>query len=157
MPHSEPPTEADPGRWTVTVDGAVATPLSVPATDLAAGASMRSSTACEGETEPRRRWRGVRVGTVLDRADPTPDATHGLVHTTDPEYACGFDLERLYEALLATHLDGDPIPRERGGPVRLLVADADCWERVKWVTRIDVLEGPPGDADTARDRVPADD
>jgi DMSO/TMAO reductase YedYZ molybdopterin-dependent catalytic subunit len=156
MSHSDPPTEADPDHWTVTVDGAVAAPLSVPATDLAADASMRSSTACEGETASRQRWRGVRVGTILDRAAPTPDATHGLVHTTDPEYACGFDLDRLREALLATHLDGTPIARERGGPVRLLVADADCWERVKWVTRIDVLVGPPGDADTARDRVPAD-
>ncbi|WP_251341399.1 molybdopterin-dependent oxidoreductase [Haloplanus halophilus] len=156
MSHSDPPADADPDRWPVTVDGAVDDPLSTTAAALPTDASMASSTACAGETAPDRSWRGVRVGTVLDRAGPAADATHGLVHTTDPEYACGFALDRLRSALLATRLAGDPIPTERGGPVRLLVPDADCWERVKWVTGIDVLVGPPGDADTARERVPAD-
>ncbi|WP_251329510.1 molybdopterin-dependent oxidoreductase [Haloplanus pelagicus] len=157
MAHSDPPDEADPDRWTVTVEGAVAEPLSASVTVLGADASMRSATACAGNRAPDRSWRGVRVGTILDRVDPAPEATHGLVRSADPDYACGFDLGRLRGALLATRLAGEAIPTGRGGPVRLLVPDADCWERVKWVTRIDVLTTPPGDADTARDRVAAED
>ncbi|AZH24567.1 molybdopterin-dependent oxidoreductase [Haloplanus aerogenes] len=159
MTHSDPPADADPARWTVTLAGAVADPQTMRASDLASlvGEPMESSTACEGETAEPSRWRGVRVGTLLGRARPRADASHALVHSADPDYACGFDLDRLRDALLAVRLDGEPIPTERGGPVRLLVDDADCWERVKWVSRIDVLDEPPGDADTARDVVPADD
>lgn len=159
MAHSTPSDDPDPARWTVTFTGAVANPRTVRASDLAAleTVSAEVATGCEGETTAPDRWRGVRVGTVLDRARPRADASHALVRSADPEFACGFALDRLRDALLAVSLDGDPIPTERGGPVRLLVDDADCWERVKWVSRIDVLDEPPGDADTAREQVPADD
>jgi DMSO/TMAO reductase YedYZ molybdopterin-dependent catalytic subunit len=159
MAHSDPPAHADPARWTVTLTGAVADPQTVRASDLAAleTVSVEAATGCEGETTAPDRWRGVRAATLLDRARPRTDASHALVRSADPDFACGFDLDRLRDALLAVRLGGDPIPTERGGPVRLLVDDADCWERVKWVSRIDVLDEPPGEADTARQQVPADD
>ncbi|MFB6102141.1 MAG: molybdopterin-dependent oxidoreductase [Haloplanus sp.] len=155
MTHSEPPSETD--RWTVAVAGAVTDPRTVRATDLAALASVpvEASTACGEEAVPTRQWSGVRVGMVLDRAKPRSNASHALVRSADADFACGFDLERLREGLLAVRLDGEPIPTERGGPVRLVFADADCWERVKWVSRIDVLDEPPGEDDTARDLVTA--
>jgi DMSO/TMAO reductase YedYZ molybdopterin-dependent catalytic subunit len=159
MTHSDPPTDPDPDRWTVTVAGAVAEPLTMQASDLAARetVAVEAATGCAGETTAPDRWRGVRVGTVLDRSRPRTDASHALVRSADPEFACGFDLDRLRDALLAVRLDGDSIPTERGGPVRLLVDDADCWERVKWVSRIEVLDESPDEADTARERVPVDD
>lgn len=159
MAHSDPPADPDPNRWTVTLTGAVADPQTVRASDLAARApaSMESSTACDGETAAASRWRGVRVGTLLERARPRADASHALVRSADPDFACGFDLDRLRDALLAVRLDGEPIPTDRGGPIRLLVDDADCWERVKWVSRIDILDEPPSEDDTAREQVPADD
>jgi DMSO/TMAO reductase YedYZ molybdopterin-dependent catalytic subunit len=159
MAHSDPPADPDPARWTVTLTGAVADPQSVRASDLAAleTVSAEVATGCEGGTTAPDRWRGARVGTLLDRVRPRDGATHALVRSADPDFACGFDLDRLRDALLAVRLDGDPIPTERGGPVRLLVDDADCWERIKWVSRIEVREEPPTTDDTARDRVPADD
>jgi len=159
MTRSEPPVDPDPTRWTVTLTGAVADPQTVRASDLASLQTefVQASTACGGEAAPTERWRGVRVGTVLDRARPRRDASHALVHSADPDFACGFDLDRLRDAHLVVRLDGDPIPAERGGPVRLLVDDADCWERVKWVSRIDVRDEPPDEDDTAREQVPADD
>jgi DMSO/TMAO reductase YedYZ molybdopterin-dependent catalytic subunit len=158
MTRSAPPDAHDPARWTVTLTGAVADSRTMRASDLAALAttSVEVSTGCEGEATIPDRWRGVRVGTVLDRARPRPDASHALVRSADPDFACGFALDRLRDAFLAVRLGGDPIPTDRGGPVRLLVDDADCWERVKWVSRIDVLDDPPGDADTAHEQVPAD-
>jgi DMSO/TMAO reductase YedYZ molybdopterin-dependent catalytic subunit len=159
MAHSDPPDDPDPTRWTVTLTGAVADPQSVRASDLAALETefAEVATGCEGETTEPNRWRGVRVGTLLDRARPRADASHALVRSADPDFACGFDLNRLRDALLAVRLDGDPVPTDRGGPVRLLLDDADCWERVKWVSRIDVLDEPPGEADTAHEQVPAGD
>jgi DMSO/TMAO reductase YedYZ molybdopterin-dependent catalytic subunit len=155
MAHPDTPTDPDPDRWTVTLAGAVAEPRTVSASDLAAlgTATVAAATGCEGKTTAPDRWRGVRVGTVLDETRPRSDASHALVRSADPDFACGFALDRLRDALLAVRLDGDPIPTERGGPVRLLVDDADCWERVKRVSRIEVLDGPPGEGDTAREQV----
>jgi DMSO/TMAO reductase YedYZ molybdopterin-dependent catalytic subunit len=157
MAHSDPPADADPADWTVTLTGAVADDRTLTVPDLARGRALDSSTACEGETAPDQRWVGTTVGAVLDGADPRPTASHALVRSADPDYACGFALDRLRDAVLAVRVDGDPIPTGRGGPVRLLVPDADCWERVKWVTQVEVLESPPGDADTAREYVLGDD
>ncbi|WP_248897823.1 molybdopterin-dependent oxidoreductase [Haloplanus halobius] len=148
----DPSAAPDSTRPTVTVVGAVSSPRSVRVTDLMAmrSVAVEDSTACDGEA-PTSRWSGVPVGTILDRASPRSGAGHALVRSADPEFACGFALDRLRDALLAVCVDGDPIPADRGGPVRLIPPDADCWERVKRVSRIDVLEHPPGDADTARE------
>jgi len=158
MAHSDAPTDPDPDRWTVAVDGAVDDPQSLRVADLASMETVpvSATTDCDGD-RPSERWAGVRVGTLVDRAAPDADASHALVRTTDPDFTCGFALDRLRDAVLAVRLDGEPIPADRGGPVRLLVDDADCWERVKWVTGVAVLDGPPGDADTAQDCVPAGD
>jgi DMSO/TMAO reductase YedYZ molybdopterin-dependent catalytic subunit len=153
MGHSEPPTDADPSEWAVRVQGAVADPIAVRATDLPATAVVETGTDCDG-ADAADRWEGVYV---TDLFDPTTEATHALVRSVDPDYACGFALDDLAGAVLAVEVDGDPIPTARGGPVRLLPGGdgVDCWERVKWVTEIEVLDGPPEEGDTARERVPA--
>lgn len=148
------PADVAPTRWMVIVAGAVSNPTSVRATDIRAIESVRVDTSADCEDGGSvQRWSGVRVGSLLDRASPYADASHALVRSADPDFACGFDLDRLKNALLAVQVDGDPVPPDRGGPIRLIpdAPDADCWERVKWVSRIEILDGPPGDEDTARE------
>ncbi|MFB6108705.1 MAG: molybdopterin-dependent oxidoreductase [Haloplanus sp.] len=158
--HSEMPADVAPTRWMVIVAGAVSKPTSSRATDLRAIDSVRVDTSadCEGDGSVQR-WSGVRVGSLLDRAGPYADASHALVRSADPDFACGFDLDRLRSAILAVQVDGDPVPPDRGGPIRLIPddPDADCWERVKWVSRIEVLDGPAGEEDTARELVEGED
>jgi DMSO/TMAO reductase YedYZ molybdopterin-dependent catalytic subunit len=36
--------------------------------------------------------------------------------------------------------DGRPLPREHGGPVRLLVPHLYFWKSAKWVTRLTLLD-----------------
>jgi DMSO/TMAO reductase YedYZ molybdopterin-dependent catalytic subunit len=158
MAHSEAPTDADPDEWTVTVEGAVAARKTVRAADLPVETVVETPTDCEGEAAARQ-WGGVRLGTLLDRAGVAADASHVLVRSSDPDFACGFDLARARDAVLAVRVDGDPIPVDDGGPVRLLpdAETVDCWERVKWVASVAALDAPPDDADTAKERVPAGD
>jgi DMSO/TMAO reductase YedYZ molybdopterin-dependent catalytic subunit len=40
-------------------------------------------------------------------------------------------------ALLATHLGGQDLPIEHGGPVRLVVPGADCFTSVKWLDHLE--------------------
>ena len=149
----EVPDDVDPEGWRLAVDGRVDRPLSLSRDDLGAMDLVRTTgdfSCVEGWTATDLTWRGVRVTDLLDRAGPDEDARFALVHAMDGEYACGYPLDRLDDALLAVELDGGPLPVEHGGPARLVPATAgsDCWESVKWVARIELLADEPDD--TAR-------
>ncbi len=88
------------------------------------------------------RWRGVAVRTLLERARPTPDATHLLAH------ACGGYTTNLplsdvldHPAFIAHEAEGAPLLPDHGGPARLLVPHLYLWKSAKWVSRLELLEG----------------
>jgi len=146
--------EFDPDAWRLSVTGRVATPEELSIEDLRALPleSVTDDFECvEGWVAPDLTWRGVRLRTLLERVDPTDDARYALVTAMDGDYACSFPLDRLQEALLAVELDGEPLPRGHGGPARLVPIgeEPDCWESIKWVSSIAVLETDPVEADTA--------
>lgn len=146
----------DASEATLAVTGAVDRPGSFTIEDLASLGLERFTAdfACvEGWVESDRSWRGVRVGTLLDRVGPTANSEYALVRATDGDYACSFPLDRVREAILALELDGEPLSSERGGPMRLVPTsgERDCWESVKRVTEIEVTESPRTNADTAKD------
>lgn len=149
------PAGVDPAGWRLDVTGAVTQELSLDSADLddfPAETFTADFTCVEGWVAEDLAWRGVRVGDVLARAEPTAAASHALVRAMDGEYACSFPLDALADAVLAVELDGDPLPVEHGGPARLVpTGDADCWESVKWVDALEVTEGPPADDDTAKE------
>ena len=149
------PEDVDPADWTLRISGTVDRSLQLTPDDLASYPLERATDdfACvEGWVAEGLSWRGVRVGTVLERAEPTVESKYGLVRAMDGEYACSFSLERLSDAILTLELDGEPLPVEHGGPVRYvpLDADRDCWESIKWVSEIVISEVPFTDADTAK-------
>ncbi|MFB6270042.1 MAG: molybdopterin-dependent oxidoreductase [Halobacterium sp.] len=147
------PAAVDRDEWRLRVTGAVDAPTAFDRGDLESlpAETYTADFACvEGWVAEDLAWRGVRVRDLLSQAGPTGAASHALVHAMDGEYACSFPLDRLADAVLAVGLDGDPLPVEHGGPARLVpTGDADCWESVKWVDRVDVRESRPDDEDTA--------
>jgi len=149
------PASVDPDAWRLDVTGAVARERAFDRGDLRALPTETFTadfTCVEGWVAEDLSWRGVRVGDVLDRAAPADAASHVLVHAMDGEYACSFPLDRVANAVLALALDGDALPVEHGGPARLVpTGDADCWESVKWVDALELLDGPPEAGDTAED------
>lgn len=153
-PHAIP-DEVDPNEWRLRVGGTVARPLCLGPSDLKnlPTESFTADFACvEGWTAENLSWRGVRVNTLLERADPTDTSTHVLVRAMDSEYACAFCVDRVRDAVLALELDGEPLPLDHGGPARLVPTDdgADCWESVKWVSQLEVSESEPTADDTAK-------
>lgn len=154
QPHAVPEA-VDPNEWRLRVGGAVARPLRLDRSDLAdvPTESFTADFACvEGWTAEDLSWRGVRVGTLIERAGPTDASTHVLVHAMDGEYACAFRVDRARDADLAPALDGEPLPVDHGGPARLVPTDteADCWESVKWVSELEVTESEPRADDSAK-------
>lgn len=147
-----PPDAATSSAWTLTIEGAVEDDRSLSRSairKLVDEAETPDRTVVDDWNGDGHRWRGVRIDDLLAQTDPDPDAEYALVRAMDGDYSCSFPLDRLGDALLAIELDGEPVPAERGGPARLLVVDesADCWESMKWVTRIDVrTENPASEA-----------
>lgn len=148
------PDEVRRKSWRLRIGGAVANPLELDREDLL---GLRTDThtadfACAEVGDLR--WRGVSIGTLPDRADPTVDSGAAVLDAADGDYACAVALERVDNALLATELDDDPLPIDHGEPAQLVPtdADADCWESVKWVAAIDVTTASDArSVDTGKD------
>lgn len=149
------PDEIEPGDWTLRVTGAVPQPLHLEREELEkfpVETVTLDFRCAEGWRAEDISWRGVRVTDVIDRADQTVEDGYVLVHAADGDYACSFPLDRVGDALLAFELDGETLPVEHGGPVRFVPTDrSECWESVKWVSELEVIDSEPVAENTARE------
>jgi DMSO/TMAO reductase YedYZ molybdopterin-dependent catalytic subunit len=85
------------------------------------------------------RWEGVSVDTLLD--DVGVDAAYVLAHC-DGGYTTNLPFEDLTDgrAWVVDTYDGEPLPPEHGGPVRLLVPHLYLWKSAKWLRRLTLLD-----------------
>ncbi len=87
-------------------------------------------------------WTGVPLATLLRRAGLKSDAKRVRITSRDG-FTANLPLEALTtgdgrRAMLALSLNGNPLPHERGGPVRLIVPDRFGFKNVKWPARFEV-------------------
>jgi DMSO/TMAO reductase YedYZ molybdopterin-dependent catalytic subunit len=134
----------DTDRWTMSVDGLVEEPQTWSWADLHA---MPESTY-EGDIHCVTTWSklatsfsGVSVDVLLDAARPLPEAAYVLA-TSTTGYTTNLPLSHVRGGLawVAWTHEGRPLPREHGGPVRLLVPHLYFWKSAKWVTRLTLLD-----------------
>ena len=85
-------------------------------------------------------WKGVAFATVAALARPRADATHVLVYGSDG-YTTNLPLEEALkdDVLLVHTAEGKPLPREHGGPVRMITPQLYAWKGSKWIKRIEFL------------------
>jgi DMSO/TMAO reductase YedYZ molybdopterin-dependent catalytic subunit len=92
-------------------------------------------------------WRGVRMRDIAELVVPTPAAQFVLFTAydvqpgTDTPYTTNLPLARATEddVLLVHTWEGKPLPREHGGPVRVITPKLYAWKGAKWVRRIEFL------------------
>ncbi len=92
------------------------------------------------------RWKGVPFKEIVGLAKPKPEARHVMVHCYDG-YTTNVPLDDLMndDVLLAYEYDGEPLDREHGGPMRLLVPRLYLWKSAKWVNGLEFMaEDRPG-------------
>jgi DMSO/TMAO reductase YedYZ molybdopterin-dependent catalytic subunit len=132
-----------PERWRLTVDGAVETALTLSYAELLALPQVEQ----EADFHCVTGWsildlalRGVRLETLAALARPTAEATHLMCHAYDG-YSTNLPLEEaLKPDVLVVHtVDGAPLPRDHGGPVRIVVPQLWAWKGAKWVSRLELL------------------
>jgi DMSO/TMAO reductase YedYZ molybdopterin-dependent catalytic subunit len=156
----------DPATFRLKVSGLVDKPLSLSLDELRkmGGAELVAGFECSGNRRPLQgligngRWSGVPVKTVLDRAGVKASAREFVFFGADkgPEEvefrAQKFQVEQQYgrslnrekalspEPFLAYALNGEPLTRHQGSPLRLIVPGWYGAPNVKWVSEIHVQE-----------------
>ena len=132
------------GAYRLAVIGAVERPLTLTAAELDAGDELTATLDCTGGFYVTPVWRGVALSTLLDRAGATGDHVRVISHTG---YRWSFTTGAARRFLLATHAEGEPLSHGHGAPARLVAPGRRGFQWVKWVTEIEVAEGPdPGAA-----------
>jgi DMSO/TMAO reductase YedYZ molybdopterin-dependent catalytic subunit len=137
----------DPATYRLRVEGLVQRPLSL------ALAAVRGFPVAEqvsdfrcvtGWTVEDVRWTGVRIRDVLARAGPLPSGAALSFVSAERPYVDSLTLEQalLPDVMLAWDMDGRPLTRPHGAPLRLVMPGMYGYKSVKWVERIVLTREP---------------
>jgi DMSO/TMAO reductase YedYZ molybdopterin-dependent catalytic subunit len=88
-------------------------------------------------------WSGTPLASVLEQVGVAPSAREVVFEAADG-FARSLPVEAATDpdVLLVTAMNGEPLPREHGGPLRLVVPRWYAMASVKWLTRIEIAERP---------------
>gem|GEM_PF-22622 len=142
--NAEATPRLDTATWTFRVEGLVRTPTTWNWDEIHA----LPASAYEGDIHCVTTWSkfdmtfsGVSVDTLLEAASPLDQASHVLAfsHTG---YTTNLRLADVTgsKAWVAFEVSGRPLPREHGGPARLLVPHLYFWKSAKWVAGLRLLD-----------------
>jgi DMSO/TMAO reductase YedYZ molybdopterin-dependent catalytic subunit len=158
--------EVDPAAFRLKISGLVARPKSFSLEELRrmGAAELIAGFECSGNRRPLQglsgngRWTGVALRSVLDQAGVKPEAREFVFFGADHgeeevefrtnkykvEQQFGRSLTRekalSREPFLAYALNGEPLTRHQGAPLRLIVPGWYGVANVKWLSQIHVQE-----------------
>jgi DMSO/TMAO reductase YedYZ molybdopterin-dependent catalytic subunit len=127
--------------WRLKIDGAVAAPAIWDFATLLDQPAFEDISDIHCVTAWSRydnRWNGVSTRHLLDAVQPLPATRHVILYGYDG-YTTNVAFEHFADAdcLLAHSHDGEPLSREHGGPVRLIMPRYYLWKSAKWLKRIE--------------------
>lgn len=130
-------------QWMLQVDGAVEQPLKLTWEDFQKLPQVEDVSDFHCVTSwslMDQRWKGVQFSTLAALARPLPSATHVMTYAYDG-YTTNLPLEEALkdDVLLVHTVNGQPLPREHGGPVRIITPQLYAWKGAKWIKRIEFL------------------
>ena len=142
--------DVDLSRWALEVGGLVENPFSLTWDQFLALPQADDVSDFHCVTTWSRydnRWRGVRFRTIAELAVPKAEARFVLCTGTDfmpgsfIPYTTNLPLARAIEddVLLVHTWEGQPLPREHGGPCRMITPKLYAWKGTKWIRKIEFL------------------
>jgi DMSO/TMAO reductase YedYZ molybdopterin-dependent catalytic subunit len=165
--HMHEPSTLDPAQWKLSVGGEVEKPCVLSLAELSKLEmhTVVNTLECAGNGRafqnpkvPGIQWAkgavstgrfsGPRLRDVLERAGVKPTGKHVMFRGLDevpgkvPPFVRSVPIEKAMDAdtLIATHLNGEPLPKHNGFPARALmpgwIGAASC----KWLSEIQVLD-----------------
>jgi DMSO/TMAO reductase YedYZ molybdopterin-dependent catalytic subunit len=134
----------DEATWRLRVGGRVAKPVSLGYRDLLSLPKVEqiSTFHCvTGWTVKNVHWGGVRLADVIGHAGPYRDA-HALEFVSaEQPYVDSLTLQQagLQDVMLAYEMDGKPLSRAHGAPLRLVIPEMYGYKNVKWLNGINLV------------------
>jgi len=165
--HMHEPSELNAADWRLTVGGEVERPATLTLAELSklATHSVVNTLECAGNGRslhrpqvPGVQWgkgavstakfSGPRLRDVLQRAGVKPSGKHVMFRGLDevpgkvPPFIRSIPVEKALDSdtLIATHMNGAPLPKHHGFPARVLVPGWIGAASCKWLTEIKVLD-----------------
>ncbi len=129
--------------WKLVLDGEVENPVALNWDDFMALPQTEDTSDFHCVTQWSKlgvNWKGVRLLDLAALAQPKETATHILCHGYD-DYTTNISLEEALkpDVLLVHTVNGQPLPKEHGGPVRMITPQLYAWKGAKWINRIEFL------------------
>jgi DMSO/TMAO reductase YedYZ molybdopterin-dependent catalytic subunit len=123
--------------WRLHVSGSTASPVVLSYADLFTLPRREASVVldCTGGWWSEQRWSGVSLMDVLARCGMSEAATNvEVVSVTGHRWT--FDRSEAEQALLATHVGGEPLSLGHGYPLRLVAPSLRGFLWIKWVEKV---------------------
>lgn len=136
----------DPETWEFTVTGAVEEELRFSweeFRDLPTDTQRQDFHCVTGWSRFDCAFTGVPFPELAERAGVHGNAAHVMFHALDG-YTTNLPLEDCLraEVLFTWAFDGDPLPREHGGPLRVVTPHKYAYKGAKWVDGVEFLTEP---------------
>jgi DMSO/TMAO reductase YedYZ molybdopterin-dependent catalytic subunit len=130
-------------EWQLKIDGAVEHPVTMTWTDFMVLPQTEDTSDFHCVTtwsKLNMNWKGVRLMDLAALVSPLETATHILCYGYD-DYTTNIALEEALkpDVLLVHTVEGKPLPKEHGGPVRMITPQLYAWKGSKWIKRIEFL------------------
>jgi DMSO/TMAO reductase YedYZ molybdopterin-dependent catalytic subunit len=137
--------DIDLATWSFEVDGLVERPLKWSLDEFMQLGAVRVYADFHCVTRWSRLdnvWSGVSTKEIARLAGVKPEAKFVLALAYDYGWTTNVPIEYFLndDSLFAWSHDGQPIPPEHGGPVRLIIPQLYAWKSAKWVKGVRFLE-----------------
>jgi hypothetical protein len=134
----------DPDTWRFEVYGLVDNPVSLNCDEFKSIPSVIRVTdfhCVTGWTKFANKWEGVSFKTILDMAKIRHNAKYATIECLRG-YTTSLPILALLhqDVLFAYRLDDQELPREHGGPLRLVVPQKYGYKSAKWVIKVKFTE-----------------
>ena len=138
----------DATKWSLVIDGLVEQPLRFNYDEIRKLSPYETYLTLECISNPiggryigNASWKGTRLHPLLDRARIRPNAAYAVLYAAEG-YTTGLPLERILrqDSFLAYDMNGEPLSREHGFPLRIFLAGKYGMKMPKWLTRIEFVD-----------------
>ncbi|MBP2250915.1 DMSO/TMAO reductase YedYZ molybdopterin-dependent catalytic subunit [Halarchaeum solikamskense] len=135
-----------PETWSFDVGGAIERPRSFTweeFRELPSETQRQDFHCVTGWSKFDCEFTGVTATSLLDAVGVESDAVHVMFHALDG-YTTDLPLDAVArdEVLFAWGYDGDALPREHGGPLRVVTPHKYAYKGAKWVDGVTLLTEP---------------
>jgi DMSO/TMAO reductase YedYZ molybdopterin-dependent catalytic subunit len=144
--HGEP--AVDESKWSLLIDGLVERPLKFNYDEVRKLAPFETtltleciSNAVGGNSIGTAQWKGTLLKPLLESARIKPAAAYAVCYAAEG-YTTGLPVNRILrpDNFLAWEMNGEPLPRRHGFPLRVFFTGKYGMKQPKWLTRIEFVD-----------------